>query len=126
MIAWIALTCAAAIVAAAFWVKRFDPLERFEPLLDEELMLLAFVDVQHAPAYTEFIRSMAQTPALQAYLAHDKELLEMTNAYLQLKFARAEEDKKRRWVEGFNAPRPSVALDHNARMILNRLRPSRR
>lgn len=125
--AWIAVfsVILVAIVAVIAWSQVYDPLKKFEPFTEEELTLLSFVDTSHAVAYIRYIRTMEMTASLQSYLK-DVGLLELTSSYLALQFARAEEDKKKRWVDDFNTGVVQKKHDHSTKMILNRLKSMKR
>ena len=118
---WVVLAVVIACCCVALRIKFFDPLKKFEPLSHEELTLLSFVEIDFAPSYMKYIRTMEMDVELQAYIKNDKQLLEMTNTYLQLQFARAEEDKKKKWVDDFNTDHRGKLLDHNAKLILGRI-----
>lgn len=101
--------------------KRFDdPLQKYEPVTDDELLLLTLIDESYYGDLLFYVRTMTMTPALQDYLADKKNVLEALSYYMLLQSARIEQEKKDKWQnERIEMPR---VIPHNEKMILQKLK----
>lgn len=74
-----------------------DPLWQHRPISEEEELLLTAVDKEFHVSYVEYIRTMEMDPKLSKYMNDNKECLEATSYFMLLRFAEADEEKKKRW-----------------------------
>lgn len=88
-----------AACSVAYIIRRFDddPLSDFEPITEEELLILSVVDEAHYVDLLRYIRTMEMSPGLQVYLSNEKKALESISYYLMLRVLRQEDHKKREW-----------------------------
>jgi hypothetical protein len=74
-----------------------DPLKKFEPVTDEELLLLTVVSEDQYKNLLSYIRTLNMSIELQNYLSNKKDALESISYFMMLKAARIEQEKKKRW-----------------------------
>lgn len=79
-------------------IQKKDPLSVFEPVSDDEILLLTTIDDEslYADVLT-YVRTLAMSQKLQAYLAEKKEVLDAVSYYMLLQAAKKEEEKKKTW-----------------------------
>lgn len=96
-----------------------DPLKKFEPITDDELLLLACIDEEFYEDLLTYVRTLIMTARLQEYLSNKKELLEAISYFIMLNVATQEKEKKEDWER--NKAEMSAPLSHTDKIILQRL-----
>lgn len=111
------ITCFAVMMVAA-WL--YDPLDEYEPVTDEELLLLTVVDEKYYVDLLDYVRTLRMSPELQDYLKDRKESLESISYFLLTQMSMKEQEKRERFE--MEARQPSNRpLTRNDRIILKRL-----
>lgn len=110
------------LVALIITAYRYDPLVKFEPITDQELMLLSLIDEDFYVDLLEYIRTMNMSSRLQDHLKDKTEALKSIKYYMLTQAALTEHEKRSRWEKERKEPKDPSLLSHNERMILQRLK----
>lgn len=110
------------ICVKKLWTLLSDPLWEFEPITDDEALLLTVVDEKHYADLLRYARTMEMSQELQSHLKDDKLALESISYYMLCKAAKIENDKKERWVKESVGGPPMHRLTFSERAILKRLK----
>jgi len=105
-----------------FIYVRYDPLSKYEPISEEEMLLLTLVDEEFFPHLLEYVRTLRMSIELQDHLKDRKESLESISYFMLVQAARSEQEKKDRWEKDRSSRKNESLLSHNERMILQRLK----
>lgn len=106
-----------------YYLKR-DPLRSFEPVDDEELLLLSTIDESFYADLLIYLRTLQMSARLQDHLKDRRDALESISYFMMLKAARSEDEKRKKWEEERVASkRDPKTLSHIEKMILSRLKP---
>ena len=100
--------------------KSYNPLEKFEPISDDEALLLTIVSDELQVDLLTYARTMVMSGALQVFLSDKKDALESVSYYMLLQTVKKEQDKKDKWEQDRVAP--AAPRNHNEKMILQRLK----
>ena len=96
-----------------------DPLEKYEPISDDEFLLLTVVDESLYEDLLCYTRTMLMSVRLQDFLSDKKDALESISYYMMLQVLKSEQEKKEKWQRDRGAVVTNRA--HNEKMILKRL-----
>jgi hypothetical protein len=106
-----------------YYLKR-DPLRSFEPIDDEELLLLSTIDESFYADLLIYLRTLQMSAKLQDYLKDRRDALESISYFMMLKAARSEDEKRKKWEEErVTSKRDPRTLSHIEKVILSRLKP---
>lgn len=119
----VAFLFASAIVALVLEFRR-DPLRIYEPISDEEMLLLTFVDEEFYEPLIKYLRTLEMSSELQDFLKDKKPALEAISYYMLISSAREEQRKRDKWEQQRIEPRDNSKLSHTEKMILNRIKNS--
>lgn len=110
------------LLMLGFVLFRYDPLYRYEPVTEEELLLLTLVEDQFYPDLLTYMRTLEMSPELQDYLKDKKDVLESISYFMMTQAAKSEQEKRERLERDRMRSKDESQLSHNERMILRRLR----
>lgn len=119
-VAFVIATC-----ILAFFLRRIslDPLSKFEPITDDELLLLSTIDESFYEDMLVYTRTMKMSIELEDYLSDKKDILEALSYYMMLQFAKIEKDKKEQFeITAQNEKIEKTQLSHNEKLILQRIK----
>lgn len=109
-------------IACTIAAIRYDHLLEYEPISNEELLLLTLVDEEFYTQLLEYVRTMNMSLDLQNYLRDKKDVLESISYYMLTRVAQSEQEKKERWEKDRANPKAVSSLSHNEKMILQRIK----
>lgn len=98
-------------------------LEAFEPISEEELTMLSYIDEKYYVDMLTYVRQMTMSVELQEYLAQRKDLLEAVSYYMLLQTLRADISRREEWEKNKSTGTPKT---HVERMILKRLQSAQK
>lgn len=107
------------VIGLIAWLKK-DPLSRFEPVSDDELLLLTIVPEDMYEDLLTYARTLKMSERLQTYLSDKKDCLDALSYFMLIQSAKEEQKRKETLyndVINFNK-----SLKHVEKQILNRLK----
>jgi hypothetical protein len=117
------ILCCIIIVAIVIAALKFDKdLTEFEPITDEELLLLQLVDEKYYADLLTYVRTFSISIEFQDYIANKKDALKAISYYICIQAAKKEKEKREKWekenliVE--QRPIDENRLSHQDKMIL--------
>jgi hypothetical protein len=99
-----------------------DPLQKFEPLTDDELLLLTCFDEDYYEDVIVYIRTYNISRRLQSYLATNKLALETLGYYISLKSTHDDVEKKKKFNITDISSQSRSDVDKKVMNSLNRLK----
>lgn len=117
-----AIIVAAAVALFLVYIISYDELNDYEPITDDELLLLSLVDDRYHVDLLEYARTLRMSIELQDYLKDKKDALSAISYYMLAQAMKKEQEKKEKWKNESQSPKDKEALTHNERMILQRLK----
>ena len=117
IVASLSFICIGLMVVRRILRRNKDPMQRFEPISNDELLLLSSFDDDLIEDVLTYIRTMSMSVRLQDHLSDKKELLETLSYFMLLQAAKQECEKKEQW-EKERQDRPRARPSHVEKMIL--------
>lgn len=124
----LALGCISALIVLCilvFFLRKgaLDPLSKFEPITDDELLLLSIIDESFYEDMLVYARTMKMSIELEDYLSDKKDILETLSYYMMLQFAKIEKEKKEQFESSAQGQHvEKKQLSHNEKLILQRIK----
>jgi len=120
-IASVAIAAIIAIFTVIFVLGRKNKLSDYEPISEDEMLLISIVDEKFWTQMLDYTRTMRMSPGLMDYIKDKKEVLEAINYFVLLQSAKKEKELKENWQNGENGNLQKQEITHNEKMILQRL-----